>query len=880
MRTLHPVTPRRLAAVLLVLALLSGGGFALARSSSTTDSRCDGADQSVPLDRCASATESDAALPTPFTAVQAFATKSGFRGVVSWAASAPIVPVVHYGTDPANLDQVAPVADSPDTAGAAVLGGGLTELLEVGATYWVSIEDATTGAVTPPIELAARNAYTDHGVNNEQPAGEASRKDEVYTLDLLVQLDAESLPPDMSVGLALDDIAAGVNVFAERLYDAMDGHARVGNVLITDTNVGGSGTTPGATVVHAPGSCDAPGNLADVLVTTAMPFDSHTFSYAIDEPCTPFYLGRAGQLVTPWQDDLHLGYVATHEMMHYAFGAPDLYGTGDVTGTAGGGCANPAWDGSVMHNSGGWAVDHWSLTEVDRDAVLTPCDHAGEPYTWDQAQTKYVELPETAQLEDVFNDRARGNPDGGALNMTILNREPGASTLTHVTPDDTNTDVPCPAGPRAMTRFTDAIGDATSIVGVADGPGEANEPALDIVAEQVVLDAATQELTLKVRVDKLSEAPPNGSVGEWFDIAFSVDGRPLEVVAQWDRSEGAPTFTFGEFDGGRTAIAPVPGLWDLQHDLVKVLVPASVSRADGTEYVVFGPGSTIRGFETTSRRVTGVLVPDADTAGGGCRLAVPGIAPDDASALDATLSAARTTYAFHGGPVTAVETLVAGPVEANGKALDERVIEVIAPHGGTLTARLRSDPTSYATIEISGPGGQLDYAEAAPGQAADVSSPVTSGIYRVTVSYLAAVEATYDAIVTLDPTPLTAGTPAGSAMLSPGQSAEFAGRAPADTAAYECTGPFDPACVTYEVTANGDGELQATVEAGIPADDFDLAIYGHDKQKVASGGMPGTPPGGLESVSAPVRAGHFYVVVQPYLATKDVSTFSLTVALT
>ncbi|MFZ6005661.1 MAG: hypothetical protein ACOYXM_17185 [Actinomycetota bacterium] len=877
-------------AVALVAALVGSGAAAASAAKDKSHASCDpahpGFEAQAGKDKCVASDSTeqgvDIELPAPFTDVDAFATKTGFRGVVSWAAETPIAPVVRYGTDPEALDEVAPVLDAPDTAGMVVIGDGTAVRLDVGTTYYVSVEDQITGVATPPIELVAKNAYSDLGPNGEQDPDEVSFKPDVYTIDLLVQLDSQSLPADTPSDQALDDLAEGVNVFAERLYDAMDGYARVGNVLITDTNVSGLGATPGVLVVHQPGSCDAPGNMADVLVTTAVPFDSHTFHYAIDEPCTPFYLGRFGQLVVPWEDDLHLGAVATHEMMHYAFGAPDLYGTGDITGTESGGCRNLAWDGSVMHNSGGWSGDHWELTELDSDPTLTPCDHAGEPYTWDEVQSRYDAIPDRSALEDVFNDKARGNPDGGALDISILDRDPGSSTLRHITPDDTSTEGTDCSGrtTTTSTSFADASGDATSVVGLADGPAETNEPALDILAEHVQLDDASQTLTIEVALDDLKEEPPPGALGEFFDINFAVGDNTFDVVASWDRSEGEPTYTLNEFDGSRVEVGPIAGSWDTTTNLVTVVVPAEITLADSSAYTVFAPGQSIRSFETTSRRDAGVFVPDADRASGGCAVEVPGAGEElPPGGPDATLSLANPTYSFHGEQTTAAETVLAGPVAATGSDLDEKLIEVIAPEGAILRASLIASPSSYASIEIAGMDGQLDYSEAPAGQTATVAASVSSGLYRVVVKYYASVESTYEAVLNLTAEEHVTGTPADSAELSTGQTATFEGTAPTDNLAYECTGPFDTSCVTYQIDVNEGGELSAFVEATLPSDDYDLAIYNEFGAPVASGGLPLTPPGGLESVSAMVEPGTYYLVVQPYTAIGGVSAFTLTVSL-
>jgi hypothetical protein len=128
---------------------------------------------------------------TPFTDVTAFATKTGFRAVVAWSATERVAGVVRYGTDPAALDQVAPAPGAPDTAQLVILDG-----LTTGATYHYVVEDLLSGAVTPVQTFEATNAYTDY----DEAAG-------VYTLDLLVQLDSQSLPEGTAGLLALEDIA-------------------------------------------------------------------------------------------------------------------------------------------------------------------------------------------------------------------------------------------------------------------------------------------------------------------------------------------------------------------------------------------------------------------------------------------------------------------------------------------------------------------------------------------------------------------------------------------------------------------------------------------------------------------------------------------------
>lgn len=451
-----------------------------------------------------------------FTKTDGFATKTGFRFVFSWAASEPVSPTIQYGTDPSNLNLTAkpvPATGIPDTAGLVIADNRTL----VGQTiYWRAVDDLT-GQASEIKSFEARNAYT---------AWDA--EDRTYTLNLLVTLDSESLPEEIPADLALENIADGMNVFAERLYDAMDGYARLGKVLITDTNLDYPANVPDAVPVSFTGGgplvCPA-GNLSDVQIETAPPFDSHTWGgFAINDECTSFYVGREGQLVVPWEDDLHLGYVSTHEMMHYAFAAPDLYNVANISQAApipGDGqswCRNEAWDGSVMHNTGGWSGLRWTLTELDRNPVTTPCDHEGKPYTWDVLRQRYTNVPDSPRtgpigngIEHMVDDQARGNEDGGALEITILDRSQAtaSSTCTSFTPDDTNDPKP-PIGEPCSEPGVAILGDGAgdSLPGNGTGLGLPEHDVRELtISEPEELGAG--KMVFRLKMESLANPPPN-----------------------------------------------------------------------------------------------------------------------------------------------------------------------------------------------------------------------------------------------------------------------------------------------------------------------------------------------------------------------------------
>jgi hypothetical protein len=748
---------RRPFACLVLVLLAANTGIALAGNGSgrggEAGGRPDHAGERAEDGKAHGAPDGDGEDPVappegPFTEVVSFATKTGFRAVVSYSSEAPVAGVVHYGTSPEMLDQIAPAPGAPDTAQLVILDG-----LEVGTTYWFQVEDLLTGERSEVHELVAENAFNDLGPNTEQDPTEVSYKPDVYTIDLLVQLDAESLPDDIDPDRSISEIAQGVNVMAERIYDALDGHARIGKVLVTDTNIDHGGTLPGVTVVHAPGTCDAPRNLADVYVTTAMPFDSHTFHYAIQEPCTAIFLGRQGQLVVPWENDLHFGHVAAHEVMHYAFGAPDLY---DATGTGATslGCRNLDWDGSLMHNVGGWAGDRWEMTEVDENPQLTPCAHNNdyEPSTWDEIQSAYTAVPSRTAIEDMFNTKPRSNPDGGALEIHVLDRSPGASTLTSFEPDDSNPEMSdCPAErDTTTTSFTDPVGDATAVLGVDTGAEAAGDPNLDIVQVDAAYlddgDASTisgdERLRFQVHAADLTEAPATGGTGEWYDVNFSVGDDAYDLVAEWDRT-GTPAFRLTRLAAtGRETIADVSGTWDVDTDTITVDVPAVIPGVDPASEPLFAidPGSSARGFEVVSRRQSGVIVPDADTASGGCEVVVPGTAPADEEdptplePADGSVTLGGPAFTFSGPPGTAVnETTLGVEVPVTAEGADTYELDVVDPGRLTVAALAESPELNDIDLYLYDASGAEVMSSADAGGDETLTVDVIPGRYRIVV---------------------------------------------------------------------------------------------------------------------------------------------------
>jgi hypothetical protein len=531
------------------------------------------------------------AQPSIFTETVGFATKTGFRAIFTWSATQPVAGVVHYGESPANLDQTAmALPGAPDTAQMAAASN-----LVRGRTYYWQVEDTLTGERSEIKSLRAANAYNDWN-------------GETYTLNLLVQLDLQDLPPDIPHDQALSDIANGINIFAERVYDALDGYARLGKVIVTDTNLDYAANEPFGDPFGGV-ACDGEnGTLADVLVQTSIPLDSHTWSgWSIDKPCIAFYVGRIGQLVVPWEDELHFGAVNVHEFMHYGFNTPDLYPLANSTTD----CRNLDWDGSIMHNTGGYA-GKWELTELDRNPTLTPCVHGNAPWSWDVLRTRYTNIPLNPEgpILDMFNEKAKGDPDGEAFEIWVLNREPGASSLTRYVPDDT-----VPECSHALPPVRDKAGDGSTIHTV--DPGLVSDPNLDITEAFFRWNDAAKTLTFTIQVSDLGDVPA-GAVAHSYRWFFNYAGKRYQARATRDVT-GAQNRRLMDEGATVTLVNNLPGAFDAGGNRITIVF--------GENTIPNAPplrqGERLDGFEIFARRdyatsLTGGVSLITDIAKGWC----------------------------------------------------------------------------------------------------------------------------------------------------------------------------------------------------------------------------------------------------------------------
>ncbi len=432
--------------------------------------------------------------------LEGFATKTGFRLVFNWDTEEPITGVVRWGFQEDELDRITlPFASGVDSAQIAITD---IDRSDIGNTVYWRVQDQATGMMSPVKSFSATNAWT------------SEAEDGIYEIDAVMQLDSKSLPDGMSSTEGLEFLSNSMDVFAERIWDATDGYVRIGTVLVTDTVLNNPAYLPsGFPLSCAPGMSESPvpmqHTLADFIVQTTVPFDSSTWgpNPMIDNPCTGFYVGRLGQLVIPWGDDLHMASVLAHEFGHYGFGFADLYPV--LTSTAN--CVNNEFDISMMHNSGGWTGSQWRLSQIDRGPDFTPCNYGNQPASWPILVQRYDRIPLEGRFDDPEHpqygqpDRsigdptqARGNPDGGALDIFIMDHVPGASSIRHYVesesdePDDPTTRITSPAdgasvppAPVDVQGVSDrrGLGDEDAPIATLDADPDRGAAPLDVTFE-------------------------------------------------------------------------------------------------------------------------------------------------------------------------------------------------------------------------------------------------------------------------------------------------------------------------------------------------------------------------------------------------------------
>lgn len=115
----------------------------------------------------------------------------------------------------------------------------------------------------------------------------------------------------------------------------------------------------------------------------------------------------------------------------------------------------------------------------------------------------------------------------------------------------------------------------------------------------------------------------------------------------------------------------------------------------------------------------------------------------------------------------------------------------------------------------------------------------------------------------------------GSATLAAGESAEFSGTPAARTFEYQCYGLDDAQCFIYELKVLSGTTLDIAIST-LPAEDYDVYLYDASGTEVVLDNLNG-PGTLLESGSATVAPGTYYVMVTPYMVVAP-SQFDLSLA--
>lgn len=509
----------------------------------------------------------DASEPDGFwNTITGFSTKAGYRQVFAWDTDEPIAGIVHWGFSEDAMDNIVrPLANVVDSAQMAIMDIDRSEV-DASKTIYFQVHDQISGALSPVTSFTMGSAW------------ESDFSDGVYEINALMQIDTQSLPDGIPTQQGLQAFADASKVFAERVWDASDGYVRIANMIVTDTTLNYPANIPfgvplGGTLGPinfaggvCPDSMEVEGHiiqntLADFLVETVPPADSHTYGDisgepAIGHPCTAFYIGREGWLRIPtflWEGDTDIASTMHHEFGHYAYAMDDLY---DING--GGGCragvsgdpnnAAGRYDISVMHNTHKFNGARWEASEYDREA--TPCDRLGGDVSWNKLTQYYTGIPALGRNGDglpVHSDSdpklARGNPNGDALNIFILDHAVGASSLKHIVRND-----PVEPGTPEVTisapTDNDEVGPTTiPVVGLVDrNGGDGNAAPLATLTSDVTSGGAPLDVTFS-----LGATDSDGTIATW-SIDFG-DGSPASSGTGGPPSSVMHSYTFdGQFD--------------------------------------------------------------------------------------------------------------------------------------------------------------------------------------------------------------------------------------------------------------------------------------------------------------------------------------------
>lgn len=166
----------------------------------------------------------------------------------------------------------------------------------------------------------------------------------------------------------------------------------------------------------------------------------------------------------------------------------------------------------------------------------------------------------------------------------------------------------------------DPAGDAKSVV--VDTPLP-SEPNLDVREGRVRWDEATQTLIFTAKMTDITAEPPRGSIGWVFDYEFTYAGQSWDIFVRQSPVNNIYRLSQFEATGRAVRIDRLSGSLDPATDLLTVRLSNADLARSSVPIPAFGSGAALGGFTITSRRDTGLVIPNADEAGAICGYVIP-----------------------------------------------------------------------------------------------------------------------------------------------------------------------------------------------------------------------------------------------------------------
>jgi hypothetical protein len=281
------------------------------------------------------------------------ALKTGFRFAVAWTTESPSAQTLRYSVSGGTESSVTELV--PTTLHLFVLDG-----LPEGGWICFAAGDRPVHAARLANAMASFQPGWPHGL---------------YTMNYLVLVNE---------GGDVAEVEAGLERYAEMLWDSTDGWVRAGALLVAAGDYGhhNSGWPTCAVAGSVPGACN---NFYDAIVTeSAHPAGAaSTNREGIRSRNSSMWMNMHWQAVPGPLSLDDFGAVLLHETGHYAFDMDDLYGNVALPEE----CYDAATGISIMAGSR-------DATEFDDPVAPCPNQPAGYETSWELAQGQFHELPD------------------------------------------------------------------------------------------------------------------------------------------------------------------------------------------------------------------------------------------------------------------------------------------------------------------------------------------------------------------------------------------------------------------------------------------------------------------------------------------------------